>query len=313
MQAEFQAVADDDDLLIHPMRSTPGLPTAAEEEAGTHNSDDDDVLPDQGTARDDDDDDEEFAREIRDRRVQAELQAVRRGQATDVQLKQMSSGANKRQIVPLSSASASSARRGSSSGTPGSGRASVVTDAARLIALDEECRSMQKIMQAQEKTIARLAAESEKQAKLIGALNQKVDKEVATHREMEQKLRIAEVTISTQKKEILLLQRGGAAGVVDSVSGDVRLQKANEEIARLRKELAAATTPGSSSEAADQIVTLRAENKRLDAQRVELLGCIRKQNKLIDVLKRQKLHLEAAKLISMTEEEFTKILEINQK
>lgn len=49
--------------------------------------------------------------------------------------------------------------------------------------------------------------------------------------------------------------------------------------------------------------------KRLEKQKAELLSAFKKQLKLIDVLKRQRVHLEAAKMLSFTEKEFAQTLE----
>ena len=57
---------------------------------------------------------------------------------------------------------------------------------------------------------------------------------------------------------------------------------------------------------------LAADNNRLRKRQGELLLAFRKQAKLIDVLKRQKLHVEAATLLGFTESEFTKTLELGE-
>lgn len=57
-----------------------------------------------------------------------------------------------------------------------------------------------------------------------------------------------------------------------------------------------------------KIEELTMENRRLAKQKNELLLGFNKQMKLIDILKRQKMHLKAATLLEFSEEEFKKIV-----
>lgn len=51
-----------------------------------------------------------------------------------------------------------------------------------------------------------------------------------------------------------------------------------------------------------------ADNKQLQRQREEIAAAFRKQLKLIDVLKRQKLHLESARTLTHSEQQFSRVL-----
>jgi hypothetical protein len=93
-------------------------------------------------------------------------------------------------------------------------------------------------------------------------------------------------------------------------SESVRLQRALDDVDKSKASVAKLK-----SEARDEKKDRLAERdkldqrcKRLERQKAEVLAAFRKQIKLIDILKRQKVHMEAARLLAFTEEEFMRVV-----
>lgn len=101
----------------------------------------------------------------------------------------------------------------------------------------------------------------------------------------------------------------------DASAKDVRLNRLAEECERYKTQLRDVSNQGRDKNASDRRETdkLTVEVRKLERQRTELVNAFKKQMKLIDVLKRQRAHVEAARVLSFTEEEFIRILELGNK
>ncbi|XP_074150703.1 testis-expressed protein 9 isoform X3 [Sminthopsis crassicaudata] len=96
---------------------------------------------------------------------------------------------------------------------------------------------------------------------------------------------------------------------------EVRLNRALEDVEKYKLELnkIKQNNKDLANEEYKKIEELKTENRKLEKQKGELMTGFKKQLKLIDILKRQKMHIEAAKMLSFTEEEFMKALEWGNK
>ncbi|XP_072471919.1 testis-expressed protein 9 isoform X2 [Notamacropus eugenii] len=96
---------------------------------------------------------------------------------------------------------------------------------------------------------------------------------------------------------------------------EVRLNRALEDVEKYKLELnkIKQNNKDLANEEHKKMEELKTENKKLEKQKGELMTGFKKQLKLIDILKRQKMHIEAAKMLSFTEEEFMKALEWGNK
>ncbi|XP_069480991.1 testis-expressed protein 9 [Ambystoma mexicanum] len=117
--------------------------------------------------------------------------------------------------------------------------------------------------------------------------------------------------LAAVEKELENMKRMQKQAVTSQGATEVRLNRALEETERYKMELnkLKQSSKDTATHEHRRIEDLRVENKKLEKQKTELMIGFKKQLKLIDILKRQKMHIEAAKMLSFTEEEFMKALE----
>ncbi|XP_073320874.1 testis-expressed protein 9 [Pagrus major] len=120
-----------------------------------------------------------------------------------------------------------------------------------------------------------------------------------------------QLQVSALHKEIENLNRSHKQAAAVHGTVEVRLNRALEEVERLKTQLSKMKQMNKDkiSEEHQSKENLLAENKMLKKQKAELIVGFKKQLRLIDILKRQKMHFEAAKLLSFTEDEFMKALD----
>ncbi|XP_077174428.1 testis-expressed protein 9 [Paroedura picta] len=117
--------------------------------------------------------------------------------------------------------------------------------------------------------------------------------------------------VSGLEKELETLRREQKQASAGQSTMEVRLNRALEEAEKAKWEVIKEKQSNKElvNQQHKQLEELTVEKKKLEKQKGDLMSAFAKQLKLIDILKRQKLHIEAAKVLSFTEEEFMKALE----
>ncbi|KAF6773153.1 hypothetical protein AHF37_08189 [Paragonimus kellicotti] len=116
---------------------------------------------------------------------------------------------------------------------------------------------------------------------------------------------------NTLRKESENIKRTMNQQATELKSTTTRLQRALEETERLKQELdkMRSSTRENVDSMKHTIEQLMTDNRRLERQKTELITAFKKQLRLIDVLRRQKMLIEASKCLQLTEEEFLKALD----
>mmetsp|Transcript_10674 Transcript_10674/g.17431 ORF Transcript_10674/g.17431 Transcript_10674/m.17431 type:complete len:323 (-) Transcript_10674:1023-1991(-) len=174
----------------------------------------------------------------------------------------------------------------------------------RIKVLEEHNTSLKKRNKAGNEEITKLT-------KRIQSMDAAREKEKRENEKNKTRIAELEAQLVSVQRELKKTDKTVKQATNEGTSKDVRLNRALEEVEKYRTRLQ--ENEAAKKEAVDnaegQVKKVKAEVRRLERQKTELLAAFRKQLKLIDVLKRQKIHLEAAKMLSFTEDEFTRTLE----
>lgn len=138
----------------------------------------------------------------------------------------------------------------------------------------------------------------------VKKLNSVINEATATSERQSQEL-------ASLKSEYDRLQRSQKKMNNDQSAMEIRLRRALEEVDKYKSEIHRTKSASKESSDADKrrVQELTTENRKLEKQKNELMTGFKKQMKLIDILKRQKMHLEAARMLAFTEDEFIKALD----
>jgi len=152
--------------------------------------------------------------------------------------------------------------------------------------------------------------EKTKISKTLVSLQSQIEKHKKDDEDYKKKKEGYETEITNLKKEISKLKRIQKQNETDLNSKDIKLNRTLDELEKYKTQVNSLNQEIKELKENDRksIERLIMDNKQLEKQKTEILLAMKKQMQLIDVLKKQKMHIEAAKLLQFSEEEFVKAL-----
>ncbi|KAI8809851.1 hypothetical protein BJ742DRAFT_888960 [Cladochytrium replicatum] len=188
---------------------------------------------------------------------------------------------------------------------------------AKLAAMQEEMNKLvaeksakEGILGALEEKLKVLDEEKSKMSKSLSAIQGQLEKAKAAAEEMKIAQSGSEADSASLRKQLEASQRTNKQLEAEVSAREAKLNRALQEMERLK-----VANSKTKAEAKEKLEESRAnaeklfgDYKKIERQKAELLHAFKKQMQLIDVLKRQKMHLEAVKLLDFTEDDFVRAL-----
>ena len=172
-------------------------------------------------------------------------------------------------------------------------KAKVQTLKKQLVRTLDEKRQIQRVLKDRENDL-------EKQMQMTLRLQKSHAKKCREDAMAKQVVPAASEDVQELKNELASTQKDLADEIAASKKREARLQRLLKE--QHERHLQQAQKGGDDDEKRD----LERLIKSLEKQRSELLVVVKRQMKMIDVLKQQRAHVEAVALLNITEKEFTK-------
>jgi len=178
----------------------------------------------------------------------------------------------------------------------------------------DEAHEREREIAAQKKLIKELQSKVKKEQKEKEVLGRKLATEKKESAGLVKKCKRLEHETYSMKSDLRDFKKEHRSKTDSMRNSHIRLNRALEDAEKYKNLLARYQSENkNSSELFNaEMANLKKENRVLIKQKNELLSAFRKQLKLIDILKKQKIHLEAAKVLQFTESQFIKTLDIGQ-
>eukprot|EP00357_Protocruzia_adherens_P028564 CAMPEP_0115012318 /NCGR_PEP_ID=MMETSP0216-20121206/24650_1 /TAXON_ID=223996 /ORGANISM="Protocruzia adherens, Strain Boccale" /LENGTH=360 /DNA_ID=CAMNT_0002381321 /DNA_START=1 /DNA_END=1083 /DNA_ORIENTATION=- len=200
--------------------------------------------------------------------------------------------------------------------------ATIAFQRARIEALQTELENSISNLNAQELELNEfrskgksLSEDSKKYGAQISTLNSNLEKMKKQNADLNDKLQRTERELILLRSEAEGARRDLKKNEQGQKGKDAKLNRLIEEVEKYKSIIKEHRTHDTEKNdiARHEMDRLAQENKKLEKQKTELLQAFKKQLKLIDILKRQKIHIEASKMLQFTEEEFVKVLDLGEK